>query len=42
MLVIVDLAIQVQTLNEAVWISRSTKTPVKDMNPTILLPAMSK
>ena len=37
-----DMANKIQILDEAVCISHSGNTFRKDMNPVILLPAMSK
>ena len=37
-----DMVIQVQTLDKAVYISHTPNTLRKGMNPTILPPAMGK
>ena len=42
LMVILDMMTQVQNLNKAVCISQSTDNLGKDMDPTILPPAMGK
>ena len=37
-----DRATPIENLDKTVYISQSTNTPWKDMNPIILLPAMSR
>ena len=39
---VMDMATQVQILNKAVYISHSTNTLGKGMNPIVLLSAMGK